>query len=198
MALPGAYRARLIVDGKSQEQGFTIAPDPRVAVSADDLKARHDLAQAVTARVSQANQAVLLVRGMRAQVDALKGPVPAAVSDLMAKLSAVEAEIYQVKIQSRQDPLNYPIKLNNKLAALIGTIESAESKPTDQTREVFAELSAQLDVQLAALEAALQSGLPAANAALKAAGMKPLERKPLPATDGSGVSARDMERARLW
>jgi photosystem II stability/assembly factor-like uncharacterized protein len=195
-ALPGAYKARLIVDGKPQEQAFTISADPRMKASPADLKARFDLAQAVTARVSEANNAVLLVRGIRAQADALgKGtkPVPGEVPALMARLSAIEAEIHQVKIQSRQDPLNYPIKLNNKLAALIGIIESAEAPPTDGTRQVFADLSAQLDVQLKALEAVLASDLPAANAALKAAGLKPLERKALPAGEGKAVAA-----GKLW
>jgi hypothetical protein len=203
MALPGAYKARLIVDGKTLEQGFAIAADPRVQVSADDLKARFDLAQAVTAQVSAANQAVLLVRGIRAQTEALiKGgkALPAAVTDLMTRLSAVEAEIHQVKIQSRQDPLNYPIKINNKLAALIGIIESAEARPTDGTRAVFADLSAQLAVQLKALDAALADGLPAANAALKTARMKPLERKPLPAGEGKSAAAGGDEEAskKLW
>ncbi|WP_353217932.1 hypothetical protein, partial [Sandarakinorhabdus sp.] len=188
MALPGAYRARLVVDGKAVETAFSIAANPRSQATPADLQARFDLAQAVTAKVSAANQAVLLVRGIRAQADALTTaqakagkPVPAAVPAFMAALSDIEAEIYQVKIQSRQDPLNYPIKLNNKLAALIGGIESAEAPPTDGTRAVFADLSAQLDRQLQALEAALAAGLPSANAALKVAGLKPLERKPLPA-----------------
>jgi photosystem II stability/assembly factor-like uncharacterized protein len=200
-ALPGSYRARLIVDGKTFEQPFTIGADPRVKVSAAGLKARFDLAQAVTARVSEANNAVLLVRGIRAQADALgKGskPVPAAVPALMARLSAIEAEIHQVKIQSRQDPLNYPIKLNNKLAALIGTIESAEAAPTDGTRAVFTDLSAELDVQLKALEAALAEGLPAANAGLKTAGMTPLERKPLPPGDNKPADGEAEAEEKSW
>ncbi len=201
-ALPGNYRARLVVDGKQLEQAFTIGADPRVQVTPDALKARFDLAQAVTARVNDANNAVLLVRGIRAQADALtkRGkPVPAPVPALMAKLSMIEAEIYQVKMQSRQDPLNYPIKLNNKLAALIGIIESAEAPPTDGTRAVFAELSAALDVQLKALETALAEGLPAANAALKADGFPALVRKPLAPSDTKAAGSNNSDAsAKLW
>ena len=183
LALPGSYRARLIVDGKVQEQGFTIARDPRLTgVSDADLKARFDLATAVSKRVSEANAAVLLVRGIRAQADeqGKKAPLPAAATALLARLAAVEAEIYQVQNRSRQDPLNYPIKLNDKLAGLIGVIESADAPPTEGTRLVFADLSAQLDRQLAALEAAL-ADLPVVNAAMQRAGLKPLERKAEPA-----------------
>ena len=87
----------------------------------------------------------------------------------------MEAEIYQVKNQSRQDPLNYPIKLNDKLAGLIGVIDSADAAPTDGARAVFADLSGQLARQLQALETALTE-LPFVNAALQAAGLKPLDR----------------------
>lgn len=194
LALPGSYTVRLVVNEKAQEQRFTIARDPRVTgVSDADLKARFDLAQAVVAKVSEANQAVLLIRGIRAQADerAKAGkPLPAAVPALLARLAAVEAALYQVKNQSRQDPLNYPIKLNDKLAGLIGVIDSADAPPTDGARAVFADLSGQLAQQLAALETAL-ADLPAANAALKAAGFRPIERKALPASDGSGAAPAD-------
>jgi hypothetical protein len=168
----------LIVDGKIQEQGFAIMRDTRVAgVSDADLKARYDLAQAVTAKVTEANKAVLQVRGLRAQAEAQAKvkPLPVPVTALLAKLAAVEAEIYQVKNESRQDPLNYPIKLNDKLAGLIGVIDSADAVPTDGARAVFADLSGQLARQLQALETALTE-LPAVNAALQAAGLKPLDR----------------------
>ncbi len=180
LALPGAYKVQLIIDGKQQEEGFAIMRDPRVmGVSDADLKARYDLAQAVTARVTEANKAVLLVRGLRAQAEAQAKvkALPASVMSLLAKLAAVEAEIYQVKNQSRQDPLNYPIKLNDKLAGLIGVIDSADAAPTDGARAVFADLSGQLARQLQALDTALAE-LPAANAALQAAGLKPLTRAP--------------------
>ncbi|MGH7472152.1 MAG: hypothetical protein ACRENP_29735, partial [Longimicrobiales bacterium] len=67
---------------------------------------------------------------------------------LKDKLSRVEEELYQVRNQSNQDPLNYPIKLNNKLAALLGAVEGVEGRPTAQSSEVFRELSARLDQQL--------------------------------------------------
>jgi len=85
----------------------------------------------------------------------------------------VEREIYQVKNQSGQDPLNYPIKLNNKIAAVAGSVGSSNAKPTAQSYTVFNGLSAQLDVQLAAMHAAL-GDLSSINTMLTAAGLKPV------------------------
>ena len=57
-----------------------------------------------------------------------------------------------MKNQSSQDPLNFPIKLNNKIAALQGVIESADARPTDQSQEVFKMLSDKLDVQVGKMD----------------------------------------------
>lgn len=181
-AVPGMYQARLTVDGEVMSQPFEIRLDPRVtSASPDDLQARFDLASAISARVSEANEAVLLVRGIKQQTEALREDadpdLAAALTALDERIGAIEARIYQVRNQSRQDPLNYPIMLNDKLAGLIGTVESAEARPTDQTREVFARLSAQLDGELAELERALASDLSVLNPRLEAAGLAPIERR---------------------
>jgi kynureninase len=84
--------------------------------------------------------------------------------DLIARLGAIEAEIYQTKNRSRQDPLNFPIRLNNKIAGLTGAVASADAKPTDQSYAVFEELSALLQAQLDRLTDIVESEIPAFNA----------------------------------
>lgn len=185
-AAPGRYQARLMVDGKTFTQPFEIRTDQRLTnVTQADLVARFDFANRVSSRVSQANEAVLLIRGIKEQTAAAAGNASAsgalrsALSAFDAKLSAVEGELYQVRNRSRQDPLNYPIKLNDKLAGLIGVAESAEARPTDQSEAVFAALSAELDRQLAALEAIIGSDMPKLNRQLGAAGIAEIVRRPL-------------------
>ena len=51
---------------------------------------------------------------------------------LTKNLSDVEEEIYQVKNQSGQDPLNFPIKINNRLASLLGVVSRADARPIAQ------------------------------------------------------------------
>ena len=89
-------------------------------------------------------------------------------------MSAAEEEIYQVRNRSGQDPLNYPIKLNNQIAGLAGVVSSAEAKPTKQSYEVFELLSTQLKVQLDRLQAAFGAPLSAVNAELSRLGLPPL------------------------
>ncbi len=73
------------------------------------------------------------------------------------QLSIIEGNLYQVKNQSSQDPLNFPIKLNNKLAALQRVVESGESKPTAGSYIVFKELKSELEVELNKLERLLKT-----------------------------------------
>jgi hypothetical protein len=92
--------------------------------------------------------------------------------------AAIEGRIYQVRNQSRQDPLNYPIMLNNKLAALAGVVEDGEAAPTQQSYAVFADLSQRLDRELASLDELLATGLPPLNRQLASAHLPPVERRP--------------------
>ena len=96
--------------------------------------------------------------------------------ELKQSLSAVEEELYQVLLQSNQDPLNYPIKLNNKLAALLGAVEGVEGRPTAQSYEVFRELSGRLDQQLQRLSQIISTEVPRFNEQQ----LKPRKLAPIP------------------
>lgn len=183
--LPGNYQVRLTVDNAApQTQSFAIRMDPRWPdVTLADLQAQHELAMKVRDRLSQANEAVILIRSVKAQVDDRVKKANDSKFEHMArmfkdKLSKVEEEIYQVRNQSSQDPLNYPIKLNNKIGALMGAVEGVAGRPTAQSYEVFNELSARLDQQLNWLEQILSRDLPAFNEEwVKRLGLEPIERK---------------------
>jgi hypothetical protein len=131
---------------------------------------------------TKANDAVKLVRSIRTQLADRAGKLPEAqrpsfrvkADSLNAVLGAAEREIYQVENRSGQDPLNYPIRLNNKIAALAGVASSADARPTNQTLEVFRVLTQQLGVQVGRIRSALDRSLPAINAQLRAAGVAPV------------------------
>ena len=98
-----------------------------------------------------------------------------AAHSLLQKLTDIEGEIYQYRNQSSQDPLNYPIKLNNKLAALAGVVGSAEARPTAQSYDVFKDLSGRLDVQIGRLDGVLKADVPAFNKVLASRKLEPIK-----------------------
>ena len=88
---------------------------------------------------------------------------------LKEKLKVIEEELIQTRSKSRQDPLNFPIKLNNKIAALAGSVSRGDAPPTAQARAVLDDLSAQLQIQLDKLAAIVDADVRAFNALIKKA-----------------------------
>ncbi len=165
LAPPGEYHARLIVNGVMQTEKLRVLKDPRLTdVTSADLAEQFKLASQVRDKVSEADEMVIRIRAIKKQLkdrtEKAKNPdVNAAAERLESKLSAVEEDVYQVRNRSNQDPLNFPIKLNNQLAALMRSIETGDAKPTDSSYAVFRELSARLDVLKAKLDEALKTNL---------------------------------------
>jgi photosystem II stability/assembly factor-like uncharacterized protein len=175
---PGKYSVRISANGDTKTREFSIGVDPRLieaGITAEYLHEQFKLSTQVRDRVTDANTAVIRIRAIRDQVNERMKRVPERrraeiqklADSLMKPLTAVEEEVYQVRNRSGQDPLNFPIKLNNKIAALMGVIENADHRPTDQTYEVFKELSDELEKQLQQMGSTIKTELPRLNAALK-------------------------------
>jgi hypothetical protein len=120
--------------------------------------------------VKQIRDVVQQLDGVAARVKGQDsaGAITGQADSLKAHLGAVERAIYQVQNRSGEDPLNFPIRINNKLAALAGVVGSADAPPTDQSRAVFEDLNAQLQVQLDRLTQILSADVPAFNRLVKA------------------------------
>lgn len=180
-ALPGSYQVRLTVDGKSQTQPLVIRKHPIRNTSDAEMTEQFNLALQIRDRISEANNAVIRIRKIKDDVkDRLaksQDPQLKAAGDrLTANLSAVEQDIYQVKNQSGQDPLNFPIKTNNRLASLLGMTLRGEGKPTANIYPIFEDLKKELKTETDRLEEVLGADLAAFNSAAQKAGVPPIER----------------------
>ncbi|MBI4429083.1 MAG: glycosyl hydrolase [Ignavibacteriales bacterium] len=169
---PGMYTVRLISGKDTLGQSFELKKDPRLETTQAEFEEQFTLTMKIRDKLSATHEAINTIREVKKQAEDLtkksanhssKTTVADAAKKLNEKLSAIEEELIQVKIKSNQDALNYPIKLNNKLAALGGSVGSADTKPTKQHQEVFADLSAKIDLHLAGLKAVLASDVPAFN-----------------------------------
>jgi hypothetical protein len=187
VAPPGNYQVRVTADGQSATQPFAVRREPHLLadVSDADLQREFELAMQIRDKASQANQAVMLVRGIRPQLqdragklDSKTGPTAKAIEALEKTLTTVERNVYQVKNQSFEDPLNFPVMLNNKIATLQGIVESADAQPTDQSYDMFKMLSDRLDEQMRALDTAVQKELPQVNDMLKRQKLAPVKAEP--------------------
>jgi photosystem II stability/assembly factor-like uncharacterized protein len=180
-APPGKYQVKLTAAGVTKTQDFVVKRNAAVPTVTDaDLQEQFKLAKAINDKVTVANEAVLRVRNLKTQIADRGGKtsdqaLKSAAQTLTDKLTDVEGEIYQYRNRSSQDPLNYPIRLNNKLAALQGIVESGDYKPTDQSYMVFKDLSSRLDQQLSRLDALAKSELTAFNKLLTDQKLEPVQ-----------------------
>ncbi|WP_456426628.1 VPS10 domain-containing protein [Rhodocaloribacter sp.] len=172
VAVPGVYQARLIVGDDSTTVPFEIKKDPRSSSTVADLQAQFDFLMEIRDKLSETHRAIKKIRDVRSQTKAITSrlgdyegadEIREAAKALNEKLTAIEEALYQTKNQSRQDPLNFPIRLNNKLAAVASTASVGDYRPTDQAVAVKEELTAAIDAELAKLDTILETDLPAFN-----------------------------------
>ncbi len=160
-AVPGTYKVRLYIgDDMVGEQDFEVMKDPRLTdITQEDLIAQFELVQTINAKLDTTHKAINRIKKVRDEINELMGEVnnnkdlQEKAKAMLAAITAIEEELYQTKAEATQDVLNFPIKLNNKLAALKGTVATGFGRPTQQQYEVFEDLGAKVDVQLRKLQA---------------------------------------------
>ncbi len=154
---PGTYQATL---ARGEEVvasvPIEVLPDPRHGSTPADYQAQYDLLLEIHDALDGAHEAVNAIRSMRREIDALMdraeraglaSELEVAAKELRDDLDAIEEVIIQTRSSSPQDPLNYPIKLNDKIGALAYTVDG-DHAPTEQSRRVFAQLRERLDAEL--------------------------------------------------
>jgi photosystem II stability/assembly factor-like uncharacterized protein len=175
-ALPGEYQVRLTVEERSQTQPLVVRRHPLRSVTDADLKEQFDFAIRIRDKVTEANRAVIQIRELKQQVDERTGKsqdqqLKTAGDRLRQNLTSVEEAIYQVRNQSGQDPLNFPIKINNRLASLLRAVNTGDGKPIAVAYPIFRDLSAELKVQTDRLQQVIATDLVAFNSEAKRAGV---------------------------
>ncbi|MDB4906081.1 MAG: glycosyl hydrolase [Gemmatimonadetes bacterium] len=178
-APPGSYVVRVSAAGQSMTQPFVVQRDPRVSDVTDaDLKAQFDLAIKVRDKVTAANEAVIQARKLRTGVQerakSLGGDIAAAAVPVSDSLTALERDVYQTQSSANQDLLNFPIKINNRLASLERSILTGDARPTAGAYQVYDELSAELQLQLLRLKRIINGDVASFNRLVQAKGGAPL------------------------
>jgi len=178
-AIPGKYRVDLQVGDVKQAADFEIVQDPRSPAKGKDFVTQFNFIKSVNDKVSEAHQTIIDIRDIRAQLDNYTKrlgddekyqPLKDKAAAIDSTMMAIEKTLYQTKNRSRQDPLNFPIRLTNKLAHL-NSLSFGDYPPTDAAVAVRNELEGLIDTELKKMEAVKQTDLPAFNALVKEIGV---------------------------
>ncbi len=170
---PGMYTVRLTVGERTEATEVEVRRNPWITDVTDaDLAAQYEFGARIRDRVDEANRAVIAIREVEAQLEERLGEsddaeLRAAAERLQAALDAVEGEIYQVRNRSNQDPLNFPIKVNNRLANLLSMSERGDGRPGSGMYAVFEIMVERLEGLVGELEGVWGAELVEVNARLR-------------------------------
>ncbi len=154
----GQYQIQMICGDYTKTHPFEIEMDPNLkGITREHLQEQFELAMKIRDKTSAANEAVIEIRAVRDSLDQkIQGikdqPILAEAERFNQEITMIEEALYQTKNQSNQDPLNFPIRLNNRLASLRRSVENGDAKPTDGAYKVFQELSEELESHLKKLD----------------------------------------------
>lgn len=176
MALPGNYKATLKLNDKVQSQSFTILKNPVSEATESDMKAQFDFINDINTKMTEIHKALKNVKKVRSQVGLLKKSIADKETNkelidfadkLVKDMTTIEETLYQTKSKSGQDPLNFPIRLNNKLAHLNSLTRVGNYAPTNQAIEFKNEITATIDIELAKLYKLFDNEVKALNQKVK-------------------------------
>lgn len=174
-AIPGTYPVTLQIGDQVYTTSFEIQPDPRATATPEDYQSQLDFLLTVRDKLSECHRSIKKIRSARSQINALndrlkkfggQDELVKQANDLLSKLRVIEEALYQTQNESPQDPLNYPIRLNNRLSALVGVTASGNNRPTEQAETFRKEVTELIDQQLADLEKLVTTDLNAFNQAV--------------------------------
>ncbi len=175
-AVPGSYKVRLTVNGKEQTQDFVVLPDPRSESSVADMQKQFDFVNEVNQTVDKAHKAIKNMREIRSklkdfvkqnQSDSTATKLVTQAKTIQEDLLEVEKTLYQTQNRSNQDPLNFPIRLTNKLGHLNRLLTIDDFPPTNQDLAVKEELTAAVEVAMEHYQQVIDSDVASFNAVFK-------------------------------
>ena len=173
-AVPGSYKVTLKVNDDSQTQNFEILPDPRSESTIADMQKQFDFITDVNKTMDDAHQSIKKIRYIKSQLLAFEKQYKGdeRVSNLLEKskklreqFTEIEEALYQTKNRSGQDPLNFPIRLTNKLGHLNALVSMGDFAPTDQDVAVKNQLTQEIEVQLTQFNKLVSDEISAFNSA---------------------------------
>lgn len=173
-AIPGDYKVSLNVNGEEQSKTFKVVADPRSESSQADMQKQFEFIKDVNKTMDNAHKSIKKIRKINKQLAAFETQYKGneTVKDLLEKAKAlkedfskIEKELYQTKNKSGQDPLNFPIKLTNKLGHLNSLVSMGDFPPTEQDIAVKNELSGKINAQLEAFDKLVSDEIKAFNSA---------------------------------
>lgn len=174
---PGNYNVVLKINDNEYRQPFKILKDPRSAATEKDYQLYTEFMTELSKKITEAHETIISIRDIRQQLNNYKVRVSDdkelknEIEKIDSVMTRVEEGLYQTKNRSVQDPLNFPIRLTDKLAYVGTTSGNGEYPPTEQAYGVQKELLSLIDAEILIFEKVKREMLPIFNKMVKEKGI---------------------------
>ena len=174
-APPGTYTFKVVTEKDSAEVNFEILLDPRIEGTAEDRRAQFEFLLQIRNKLDETHDAIRNMHDLKHQISALNERIdPEKYESVITEgklldslMLDIEKALYQTKLKSNQDMLNYPIKLNNKLAHVASLASMGIYRPTKQMLGVASEITAKINLELERWREIQQNDIPKYNALIR-------------------------------
>ena len=156
-AVPGNYKVVLSVGDENYTQSFDIVSNPNSETDVIGMQKQFDFITDINETVDSAHKSIKKIRAINKQLtkfqeqykdDERVEELKEKAKKLSEDFSEIEKTLYQTQNKSGQDPLNFPIKLTNKLGHLNSLVGMGDFPPTLQDVAVKDELTRKINLEL--------------------------------------------------
>lgn len=156
-AVPGVYKVVLSIDDEVYKKEFNILANPNSESDTIGMQKQFDFITAINFTINNAHKSIKNIRTIDRQLLAFQNQykddnrvaeLNKKAKQLSEEFSKIEKALYQTQNKSGQDPLNFPIKLTNKLGHLNSLVGMGDFPPTEQDIAVKDELTLKINLEL--------------------------------------------------
>ena len=140
LAVPGTYRVELNVQGEIYSKPLEVRMDPRWKISAQDLEMQFNVSSEVVGLINESQEKLSEMRGIVSQITKFisltegkdyHSEVKDLGNSIIESIKNVENNLYQNKIETSQDEINYPRKWTNHITHLYDRLTTDDQAPND-------------------------------------------------------------------
>ena len=140
LAVPGTYTVELNVQGEVYSKPLEVRMDPRWKISAQDLEMQFNVSSEVVGLINESQEKLSEMRGIVSQITKFisltegkdyHSEVKDLGNSIIESIKNVENNLYQYKIETSQDEINYPRKWTNHITHLYDRLTTDDQAPND-------------------------------------------------------------------
>ena len=140
LAVPGTYTVELNVKGEVYSKPLEVRMDPRWKISAQDLEMQFNVSSEVVGLINESQEKLSEMRGIVSQITKFISltegkdyhkEVKDLGNSIIESIKKVENNLYQDKIETSQDEINYPRKWTNHITHLYDRLTTDDQAPND-------------------------------------------------------------------